>query len=197
MHTRSKLFHVLGLCSSLLAAPAFATDNFTVVAFLPGGGWVDTSYVDFAANNDINQNLLGFNYGTRTFASWLPPVRYLQVDLEAIGGGTCFEITTNDPISGPAANGDTRLWFQTPNSSGYTSLDDDSGPGNYSIGRVYLDLPTTRFTLYVAAYSDFYNTMHFSQSIERKTLTEAECTGQSTVPWVKSIGGVVTYGNTR
>jgi hypothetical protein len=178
---------VLALALSLHASPfSYWRDDGS-------GEWQYAQYVDFGSSTLPDHEA----YDTFTFDSPHPNVKYspLQIFSETSNNdnGSCIEIITRHPEFYPGVIADTRIWFWNQNTNTYQSLNDDYDGSRFSRGRVYVKGFNSFVNTYIAAYNSSHNSDHFALVVRRLNLTEAACTtGQTTVPWVKSVNDVMT-----
>src|SRR5262249_9348283 len=129
--------------------------------------------------------------------------RYLPVVLDNSGFSSswCFEISTTHPDFVPNEVADTRLWVDMEDGT-FRGLNDDFGGSLFSRGRVFLKgggagVPA-RVTVLVSVFNDGWNDSQFAVFVERKNLTQAQCsTDQATIPYVvataKAQGTTTTF----
>jgi hypothetical protein len=150
--------------------------------------------VDFASYPTISGHAL---YSTERFSPNSEHVKYhlLQFDNYIQGNdasGYCFEVVTKPPDYFPGVAADTRIWFHNWNTYTYQSLNDDYNGTRVSRGRIYVKGQGFVY-IYIAAYSPAHNNDHFGLVVSRLNLTEYSCTtGQTAIPWVKSLNGIMT-----
>lgn len=179
---------LLGACALALASQARA-DGSSIWQNATAS-YSTYEYIDFLATGGAGHDA---QWSTYNFAG--TPLKYFPYQLGTnTNENLCYEISTTAPTFYPAATGDTRIWVYDRNTLVYKSLDDDGGPGAFSLGRVFLRGPNASVSVYTAAYSVNHHSIHFGLRFNRLNLTEAQCTtGQATVPWVKNIGGTMTW----
>jgi hypothetical protein len=176
---------VLTLALSLHASPSSRWTSWG------SGEWQYSQYVDFGSSTISGHEA----YNTFTFSSSQPNVKYywLVIDNSHDNDGTCFEILTGPPYLNPGVVADTRIWFKNLNTNAYQSLNDDSNGTRFSRGRIYIEGQNSFVSTFIAAYNSSHNSDHFALVVRRLNLTESACTdGQTTVPWVKDVDGVMT-----
>ena len=115
------------------------------------------------------------------------------------GNGQCFELRTAN-ASGAIA--DPKLWTRTgPSINGsFVAVADDVN-GTQLSARIWVKGNTgyqSANGLYLAAFSTASNSMQLNIEFHRlEGLSEAGCTTNQTLPWVKFIDGVRTNGSYR
>ena len=174
---------VLALALSLHAAPDSYWTSWG------SGEWAHGHYVDFGSWTISDHK----TYNTFTFNASQPNVKYHPLQIHSSEDGNCLEIATSHPEFYPGAVADTRIWFWNQNTNAYQSLNDDYNGSRFSRGRIYVKGSNSFVNTYIAAYNSSHNSDHFDLDVMRLNLTESACTtGQTTVPWVKSVNGVMT-----
>jgi hypothetical protein len=182
-----------GLAGSLLLASAALASVTESQQHLGAYNHQTVNYVNW-----LDGSGTGDTYLNLTFESNHPNVKAYEFDFSIASGGVCFEVETMD-VDGPTTKNDTRMWVKVPVTQaiplGYAGLNDDKNGSTdrYSKARVYLG-GTTSMKLFSAAYSDTYNYIIFRFTATRLNKNEADCTNNSTLPWVKSKSNVITFG---
>jgi hypothetical protein len=130
---------------------------------------------------------------------------WLRLDASQTEPAYCFEISTQSPAEYPNWPMDTRIWYAGVDGT-LTSLNDDFN-GLFSKARVYLrpkiTVPSLALgyawvDLYIAAFSSNWNDGQFGVLVEKKNLSESDCTsGQTAIPWVKVIAVTPTVNDPR
>jgi len=174
---------VLALALSLHAAPGGRWTSWG------NGEWHYDQYVDFGSSTSFDHEA----YNTFTFDRFNPNVKFYWLQINGADDGNCVDISTSHPEFYPAVVADTRIWFWNQNTNAYQSLNDDYNGSRFSRGRIYVKGFNSFVNTYIAAYNSSHNSDHFALNVMRLNLTESACTtGQTTVPWVKSVNGVMT-----
>ncbi|HKP97980.1 MAG TPA: hypothetical protein VJ385_19770 [Fibrobacteria bacterium] len=178
-----------GLTGSLLLASAAIASVTESQEHLGSFNHKSTNYINFREIAGTGDSWPP----TYTFTAAHPGVKAYEYEFSLASGGICFEVETLDATGGSQPNNDTRFWVK--NGNAYSGLNDDkNGAANrYSKARVYLG-GNTSMTLFAAAYSSDWNTMTFAYTATRLNKNEADCTTNSTLPWVKSKNSVLSFG---
>jgi len=190
---------MIGLVAATLpfGASASADESLT---------WTNEGRPQFAFYHyiDFGSTTIGTHFTWPTFSPdpALPDVKGADLLLDAPNASEniCYEVSTVPPREFPGDNVmDTRIWHVgaeiDPDTGGFRStyrgLNDDFGGTLYSKVRVYLR-PNGRTIferLVVATFHQGWNGGHFGLLIERKNLSQSNCTsGQSLIPWVTVSG---------
>jgi hypothetical protein len=147
-----------------------------------------SEYVDLSTTSTVAGHV---NQPTGTFGG-VAGLKYRFMQFATTTPSQCFELSTGAPRFMPGAMADTRIWLM--NGASPVSIHDDiNGAVNrYSNARFWITGSNSFLNIAVAAYSTDMNNSHFSVNVRHLPLTEANCTTNQTIPWVKSINGNVT-----
>jgi hypothetical protein len=148
-----------------------------------------SEYVDLSATSTVAGHV---SHPTGTFAG-VAGIKYRFMQFSTTNPSQCFEVSTSAPRFIPGAIADTRIWIL--NGATPVSVHDDiNGSQNpYSNVRFWVTGSNSFLNVAVAAYSAFWNNSHFAINVRHLPLTEANCTTNQSIPWVKAINGNVTF----
>ena len=179
--SRLAVFMLLGLGA---AAHAQNGDWNTVT----GSDFNRSEYVDLSTTSAVAGHV---THPTGTF-NGVAGIKYRFMQFATNFPNQCFELSTSAPRFMPGALADTRIWLL--NGASPVGIHDDiTGVQNpYSNARFWLSGPNSFLNIAVAAFSPASNTAHFAINVRHLPLSEANCTTNQAMPWVKAINGNVS-----
>jgi hypothetical protein len=151
-------------------------------------------YINYAHESGANYHY-GYDFSSPMAGASFTNLKTHHADFTSpVNTGICWEM---ESTQGDVSTMDTRFWYQNPSTSAWTSLNDDINGASNRFSRVRVWVYNTGLTVKVLPYSTDHNGKDLRLVVTKKPgFTEANCTTNSGLPWIKRINaGSATFGN--
>ena len=151
-------------------------------------------YINYAHETGANYHY-GYDFSTPMAGASFTNLKTHHADFTSPANtGICWEM---ESIQGDVSSMDTRFWYHNTGTNVWTSLSDDINGASNRFSRVRVWVYNTALTVKVLPFSTAHNGKDMRLQVTKKPgFSEASCTTNSGMPWVKKISaGAVTFGN--